>query len=71
MISWFKQKCSHADEYETLRKRVREVELRIDDMEAFQENIRNMARKIQTRRPKQEETEEEPEDLKTKMFIPE
>lgn len=71
MISWFRLKCTHGDEYETLRKRVREAELRLDDIEAFEENIRNMARKVQTRKPKQEENTEEPEDLKTKMFIPE
>lgn len=55
-MNWFTKKCTHADEYSTLYKRLTQVELRLDDYEAFQNNIRNMARKIQ--RGKVEETEE-------------
>jgi len=56
MFDWLKSKCTHAEAYNTLYKRLTEVELRLDHMEAFQDNIRNMARKIQTR--KTQETED-------------
>jgi len=69
MITWFKLKCSHSDEYETLRKRVREAELRIDDLEAFQTNVRNMARKVQTRRARDED-EAEPQDIRSSVLVP-
>jgi len=69
MITWFKPKCSHSDEYETLRKRLREAELRIDDLEAFQTNVRNMARKVQTRRAR-DENEEEPQDIRSSVLVP-
>jgi len=69
MFSWIKSECSHANEYATLRKRITELELRCDDLESFQENMRNMARKIQKRKePVQEEAETE--DLKSKILIP-
>jgi len=68
---WNKPKCTHSDVYETLVQRVRNVELRMDDMEAFQDNIRNMARKVQDRKRKEENDAAEPEDLKSRMLIPE
>lgn len=55
-MNWFTKKCTHEDEYSTLYKRVTQVELRLDAYEAFQDNIRNMSRKIQ--RGKVEETEQ-------------
>lgn len=55
MFEWFKSKCTHEEAYITLHKRITDVELRLDSMEAFQDNIRNMARKIQTRKTTESE----------------
>lgn len=70
MITWFKRNNIESEEYKALHKRITNLELRIDDLEAFQSNIRNMARKIQTRRKKDEEQEDEPQDIKSTVLIP-
>lgn len=69
MLSWLKSQCTHAEEYVTLRKRVTDLELRIIEMETFQDAMRNMARKIQTRKPKTEEEDTESTDLKTSVLV--
>jgi len=69
MFSWIQRKCLHEADYATLRKRVTDLELRIDDLEAFQENVRNMARKVQTRRKSLDE--EESKDLNPQVILPE
>jgi len=71
MISWFRSKCTHDTEYAQLRKRVTDLELRADDLEAFQENIRNMARKVQKRRESQETEAEDAKDLNPRVILPE
>ncbi len=55
IMSWFTKKCTHSDEYTALHKRLTQAELRIDDLEAFQDNVRNMARKVQRKHTEQTE----------------
>lgn len=74
MFSWFRSKLADENEYISLRKRVLNVELRLDEIEQFQENIRNMARKVQTRAKKEEneaKTDTESTDLKSQILVPE
>lgn len=68
MLSWFKPKCPCENEYVTLRKRITELELLADEYASFQENMRNMARKIQ--KPKTYK-EEEQENIKDKIILAE
>jgi len=54
-MSWFSKKCTHSDEYATLFKRLTDLELRMDKIELFEDNMRNMARKIQRGKPPESE----------------
>jgi DUF1365 family protein len=70
MFNWFRSKETDEDRYATLRKRVADLMLRVDEIEAFQENIRNMSRKIQKNKAKQEE-DQEPKSLRDQILMPE
>lgn len=70
MFNWFKIKETESNVTATLRKRITEVELRLDDLEAFQENIRNQARKIQRNRRSDEAQEETETNNKPQVLIP-
>lgn len=73
MFGWFKPKVTSTETESnvlvTLRKRITETELRLDELEAFQENIRNQARKIQKRRLSDEAQEETETNNKDKVLI--
>jgi len=70
MFGWFKIKETDTNVTAALRKRITEVELRLDDLEAFQENIRNQARKIQKRKVSDEAQEETETNNKDKVLLP-
>jgi hypothetical protein len=70
MFNWFKPKETESNVTATLRKRITDVELRLDDLEAFQENIRNQARKIQRNRRSDEAQEETETNNKPQVLIP-
>lgn len=54
-MSWFRSKCTHADVYETLLKRWSDIEARVSRLELNEDNIRNMARRVQQHKPKESE----------------
>ena len=68
MITWFKPKTIESNEYVALSKRITQLELDVFALTSFQDNIRNMARKIQTRKSKEQE-DETPEDIKGSVLI--
>lgn len=73
-MSWFRRKELDSKEYETLLKRLVQAEARLDYLETNEDNLRNLARKIQKARikpPEENEQNEKPEDLKSKMLLPE
>lgn len=54
-MSWFSTKCTHSDEIERLLKRWTDAEARITRLELNEDNMRNMARKIQRGKPPESE----------------
>lgn len=70
MFKWLIRPCTHADMYETLAKRYVDLQHRVDALEINQDNMRNLARKIQRNREKATEETEETEDLRSKILIP-
>lgn len=53
MFNWFRSKCTHSDVYDTLLKRWTDVEARVSRLELNEDNMRNMARKIQRGKPEE------------------
>ena len=51
---FFRSKCTHADVYDTLLKRWTDMDARITRLELNEDNLRNMARKIQRGKPEEE-----------------
>lgn len=58
MISWFRRKELDSTEYLNVLKRVAIVEARLDALELNQDNMRNLARKIQKHRAEAEESKD-------------
>lgn len=67
---WQKRKQLDSEEYSTLLKRLVQVEARVDYLEANEDNLRNLARKIQKQRVKKEEEPETEDSNTSKVLIP-
>lgn len=72
MFSWNKpkeeNKIVNSEEYSYLLKRYAELAARVDYLEANEDNLRNLARKIQKGRPVKQE-EPETEDSNTRNVL--
>lgn len=67
MFKWFTKERTPDKVELSLRKRITEAELRLDDLESFQENVRNMSRRVQKRR---EILDVQEEDTSNAVLVP-
>jgi len=70
---WFKKReCDHSESYDKLYKRWIDVDARVTRLEVNEDNLRNMARKIQKNRAEADAaaaTESDPKDIKDSVLV--
>lgn len=67
---WNKRKQLDSEEFVTLLKRIGQLEARVDYLEANEDNLRNLARKIQKARVKKDEDNETEHSNTSNVLIP-